>query len=69
MHLWTFVFSSCSDKQESSRTPGLYFSFQGCKGILLEEPQPHLSEPQIEQPSESVDSIEAWQDICSYCTT
>ena len=58
MHLLTFLFSSCSDKQESSRAPGLFFSFQGCKGKLLEEPQPAISAPQQEEQSESGESIE-----------
>eukprot|EP00091_Calanus_sinicus_P013442 TRINITY_DN2987_c0_g1_i4.p1 TRINITY_DN2987_c0_g1~~TRINITY_DN2987_c0_g1_i4.p1 ORF type:complete len:127 (-),score=17.83 TRINITY_DN2987_c0_g1_i4:195-575(-) len=31
---WCYVTSTspCSDKKESSRAPGLYYSFQGCKG-------------------------------------
>ena len=56
-----FLLSSCSDKKESARAPGLYFSFQGCKGMLLEEPQPAISAPQQEEQSESVESIEPWK--------
>merc|ERR1719318_1424262 len=43
---WCYVTStsSCSDKKESARANGLYFSFQGCQGKLLEEPQPAVSE-------------------------
>ena len=57
INLCSFL-SSCSDKKESARAPGLYFSFQGCKGKLLQEPQPAISEPQQEEPRESVTTIE-----------
>eukprot|EP00091_Calanus_sinicus_P013441 TRINITY_DN2987_c0_g1_i2.p1 TRINITY_DN2987_c0_g1~~TRINITY_DN2987_c0_g1_i2.p1 ORF type:complete len:125 (-),score=19.21 TRINITY_DN2987_c0_g1_i2:91-465(-) len=57
---WCYVTSTspCSDKKESSRAPGLYYSFQGCKGKLLEEPQPAISAPQQEEPIDSDEEFE-----------
>merc|ERR1719378_856355 len=41
---WCYVDSDspCSDKKESARKAGLYWSYKACSGTLYDEPQPQL---------------------------
>merc|ERR1711915_663696 len=41
-NFWCYISSTsqCSDKKESARAPGLFYSFEGCEGSRKEEPFP-----------------------------